>query len=340
MINKKRFFMALVACSLSATLWAQGPNDTGTYYQAADGKSGAELKTALCNIINPHVQRTYAQLWTDFGQTDLRDDGYIWDMYSGVTNYTLGTDQNKGSMSGEGDNYNREHSMPNSWFNKDYPPYTDLYHMYPTDSYVNNRRGNEPFGETTAPTYQSRNNFSKMGPARAGLGYSGTVFEPNDEYKGDFARTYFYMVTCYETYTDASGNQKHVSGWNSPMLAQNQYPALTDWAVQLLLRWSADDPISQKETKRQEAVWQIQQNRNPFIDYPGLEQYIWGTKTAEPFSYDHYVAGIGSIVDDVDEAATAVYTLSGLRVDVRPLPKGIYVKRAQHAKKARKIVVK
>ena len=330
---KRNIFLFLLAVLAVATR-AQGPNGSGTYYQAVDGQKGAALKTALCGVVNPHTQRTYANLWTDFLQTDLRPDGKIWDMYSGITNYTPVTDQNSGNTGSEGKNYNREHSMPNSWFNKEYPMYTDLFHMYPTDSYVNNKRGNEPFGETDDPTYQSAEGFSKMGPARSGLGYSGTVFEPNDEYKGDFARTYFYMVTAYETYT-TNGQSKRVSSWNSPMLAQNQYPALTDWAVQLLLRWAEQDPVSQKELDRNEAVYGIQHNRNPFIDYPGLEQYIWGSLKDAAFSYDHYAEPTAIRGIRYEQRADApVYNLQGQRVTQRPLPRGVYIQQG------RKVVVK
>ena len=321
---RRSIFLAILTIIAGETL-AQGPAGSGNYYAAADGKSGAQLKSALCTIILPHVQRTYADLWTDFGSTDLRPDGYIWDMYSGVTNYMLGEDQNRGNTGGEGANYNREHSMPNSWFNKEYPMYTDLFHMYPTDSYVNNRRGNEPFGETDQPTWQSQGGFSKLGPASQGLGYSGTVFEPADEYKGDFARTYFYMVTCYEQYTDGNGKQKRVSSWNSPMLAQNQYPALTDWAVTMLLRWAEEDPVSEKETQRNEAVWQIQQNRNPFIDYPGLEQYIWGDNQNLPFSYDGSLSGITAL-KPTSTTDGITYDLQGRPYANSSLRKGIYLR--------------
>ena len=328
MKRKIRRLATIAALSLSATLWAQGPHETGIYYQPADGKSGAELKTAIGEIVLPHVQRTYKDLWEDFKSTDVRADGKIWDMYSCITNYTPGVDQNTGTARKEGDNYNREHSMPNSWFNKEYPMYTDLHHMYPTDSWVNNKRGNDPFGETDAPTYSSAKGFSKLGPARDGLGYEGIVFEPADEYKGDFARAYFYMVTCYEHYVNEQGEHKSISSWNSTMLARNVYPALSQWAVEMLLRWSADDPVSEKELNRNEAVWAIQQNRNPYIDYPGLEQYVWGSKSDVAFSYDHY----GQETDGIRQAAQtrlrdgAVYTLSGLRVDGRPLSKGVYVR--------------
>ena len=238
------------------------------YYKNADGKSDSELKTALWQIINKHTQLSYRQLWEAYYETDVRDDGKVWDMYSNATNYTFGTDQigsngNQGRQ--EGDGYNREHSMPKSWFNDEYPMYTDLVHLVPTDGYVNGRRSNNPFGETTNPTYTSDGGFSKLGPSSIS-GYSGTVFEPNDEYKGDFARIYFYMVTCYED---------RISSWDSDMLSGNKYPAFTTWALDMLLRWAEEDPVSQKEIDRNNAVYKWQGNRNPYVDYPGLEQYVW-----------------------------------------------------------------
>ena len=294
-MNRKLFFTAWLLI-LAATGWAQGPNDSGTYYEAADGKKGAELKTALCGVINPHLQRTYNQLWTDFEKTDKKANGKVWDMYSIKREYTFGTDQ-AGNYSNEGDVYNREHSFPKSWFNDEYPMYSDLFHLYPTDAKVNGMRSNYPFGEVGNVTWTSYQNFSKLGDARSDLGYSGTVFEPNDEYKGDFARTYFYMVTCYES---------KIKSWNCVMLDGKTYPGFSSWALKMLLKWAENDPVSEKEVNRNNAVYGIQNNRNPFIDYPGLEQYIWGTATDKAFSYDHYEEPQGGGIDPVVTVATPV----------------------------------
>lgn len=248
------------------------------YYMAAKGEKGAALKTSLANIISDHVERSYTQLWTDFKKTDVRADGTIWDMYSDVTEYIPGSSAQGANSSKEGDGYNREHSFPKSWFNKGKPMYTDLFHLYPTDGYVNGRRSNYPFGETDGDKYQSKNGFSKLGESTL-PGYSGIVFEPNDEYKGDFARTYFYMVTAYES---------KVSTWSSPMLSGNKYPAFSGWALEMLLRWAQEDPVSEKEVNRNNAVYSIQKNRNPYIDYPGLEQYVWGSQTSTAFDPENY----------------------------------------------------
>ena len=257
---------------------AQGPAGTGTYYQDADGKKGRELKTAMWGIIKDHNKLSYCDLWDAYGDTDLREDGSIWDMYSSTSHFKPGQTQ-CGSYSDEGDCYNREHSMPKSWFNDASPMVTDLMHIVPTDGKVNGMRSNYPFGETNGERYKSNGGFSKLGKSTVS-GYSGTVFEPNDEYKGDFARIYFYMATCYED---------RVSSWDSDMLAHNKYPAFTTWALNMLLRWAAEDPVSQKEIDRNNAVYGIQGNRNPYVDYPGLEQYVWGESTGQAFSYSNYV---------------------------------------------------
>ena len=301
--------------------FAQGPNNSGTYYQAADGKKGAQLKTALCGIIYNRTERTYGDLWTDFKTTDKRSDGKVWDMYSNATNFEFDTHQDKGSGgTTEGEYYNREHSWPNSWFGgKVQPMYTDLHHMYPTDKLVNNKRGNNPFGETNG-SWKSKNDFSKLGTCTY-PGYAGTVFEPNDEYKGDFARTYFYMVTCYEEkLPDWYTNYADVK----PTLDGKTYPGLSAWQLEMLLKWAKNDPVSEKETNRNNAVYGIQRNRNPFIDYPGLEQYIWGDKKEVAFSYDHYTSGV-STISTVESTPAAIYSVDGRRRTT--LKKGVNIVR-------------
>lgn len=317
----KRIITLNTLVILALQMFAQGLE----YYKNADGKKERELKTALAQIINNHTQLTYNGLWQAYYTTDVKD-GKIWDMYSNTTSYTPGTDQvgqngNQGSK--EGDGYNREHSMPKSWFNDEYPMYTDLVHVIPTDGWVNSGRGNNPFGETSNPSNQSSGGFSKWGPSSIS-GYTGTVFEPNDEYKGDFARIYFYMVTCYED---------KVSTWKSDMLANNAYPAFTEWAQDMLLRWANEDPVSQKEIDRNEAVYKLQGNRNPYVDYPGLEQYVWGDKKDVIFNYDNYTTGITVVVPTKKISDVDVYTITGIKVRsgvsknkaTDGLSKGIYI---------------
>lgn len=243
------------------------------YYNAAVGKLDAALKTQLSAIVGPHTERSYDNLWTDFQTTDKRPDGKVRDIYSNTTNYTFITNQ-CGNYSGEGSCYNREHSFPKSWFSDATPMYTDLFHLYPSDGYVNGRRGNDPFGEVGSATYTSNNGYSKLGTSSF-PGYTGQVFEPTDSMKGDFARTYFYMVTAYDN---------KVASWVSPHLAGNSYPAFTDWTIAMFLKWNSEDPVGPREKARNEAVYGIQHNRNPFIDHPELAEYIWGTHKGEPWS--------------------------------------------------------
>jgi len=243
------------------------------YYNAAVGKLDAALKTQLSAIVGPHTERSYDNLWTDFQTTDKRPDGKVRDIYSNTTNYTFITNQ-CGNYSGEGSCYNREHSFPKSWFSDATPMYTDLFHLYPSDGYVNGRRGNDPFGEVGTATYTSNNGYSKLGTSSF-PGYTGQVFEPTDSMKGDFARTYFYMVTAYDN---------KVASWVSPHLAGNSYPAFTTWTIAMFLKWNSEDPVGPREKARNEAVYGIQHNRNPFIDHPELAEYIWGTHKGEPWS--------------------------------------------------------
>ena len=275
-MEKQRFLSSITLWMLALCLYAQ-PNGTGDYYKNADGEKGSGLKTALYSIINSPDVISYSGLWECYKTTDLRPDGKIWDMYSDMTNFDPDKDR-AGNYKKEGDVYNREHSFPKSWFSEGKPMYSDLFHLVPTDGYINGRRSNYPFGETDGENYKSHNGFSKVGTCTV-PGYSGIVFEPNDEYKGDFARIYFYMATCYE---------KQIASWSSDMLDGSSYPAYKNWALQMLLKWAANDPVSQKEIDRNNAVYALQGNRNPYVDYPGLEQYVWGNKTEVAFSYDNY----------------------------------------------------
>ena len=317
---KQKLLMTLMMLAASTVGYAQGPNDSGDYYKAADNTKGAALKTALCGIIynreeGGDLNTAYKALWTHFQTNDARADGTVWDMYSNKRAMTFGDDQGKGSGgNNEGEYYNREHSFPNSWFGgKVMPMYTDLHHMYPTDKLVNNKRGNNPFGETNGESYKSANDFSKLGKCTV-EGYSKTVFEPNDEYKGDFARTYFYMVTCYE---------EKLADWyasnteSQPTLDGNAYPGLSNWQLAMLMKWAKNDPVSEKEINRNNAVYAIQQNRNPFIDYPELERFVWGDLKDEAFSYDHYsTTGIIRLEDSSADGQQpeAIYAPDGKRL--------------------------
>jgi endonuclease I len=266
---KKNFTLFLLF--ISFLTFAQAP--TG-YYNTAEGKNTSNLRTALQTIItNGATDVGYAGLWTAYAKTDETSDGKIWDMYSNCT-FAYQTKQ-CGTYSVECDCYNREHTSPQSWFSSATPMVSDLFNVYPTDGKVNGMRNNYPYGEVGTATYTSGNG-SKLGTSSFS-GYTGTVFEPVNEYKGDFARTYFYMATRY-----AGLCESWTSGADVVYSSANL--GLTTYAMNLFLKWSREDPVSAKEINRNNAVYGVQNNRNPFIDNPGLEEYIWGNKTSEAFS--------------------------------------------------------
>ena len=305
---KKRYGIVILMMALvSASLWAQGPNGTGKYYKAANGKSGAELKTAMYSIIkNPNVVTYGNGLKMGYVKTDTRPDGYLRDFYSNVTHYVPGSDMAAGQY--EGFNYNREHTVCQSWFGSVPPMYSDIVMVIPTDGYINSRRNNNPFGEVTdqeAQVKTSENGYSKWGAPRRGLLYPDsiarevtTVFEPNDEVKGDIARIYFYMATCYE---DRARSFTKGTGKNVFNAEGTAYEPLHPWVMDMMMRWAAMDPVDSIETARNDSVFVVQGNRNPYVDYPGLEDYVWGDRRDEPFVY-----GDGSDDgDDDDEHSTS-----------------------------------
>ena len=254
------------------------PQYIQSYYKNAKNKKGYALRVAMRNIIKNHDTLSYNGLWNAFYTTDKRpDNNKVWDIYSdrpGSTPdyyFTFGSDQ-CGSYAVEGDCYNREHTVPKSWFGGSTAPmYTDLFQLYPTDGFVNSKRSNLPIGKVTNATWTSTNG-SKVGTSNIS-GYSGNVFEPIDSFKGDFARIYFYMAVCYMDENLGVETQSNFSGGD-----------LKPWAKQLLLQWAALDPVSQKEIDRNNAVYQLQNNRNPFVDYPELVEMIFGSDTNTLFN--------------------------------------------------------
>lgn len=243
------------------------------YYQKCINLSDDALSQAIHEVVGPHKDIGYGGLWTLYKTSDVRPNGKIWDMYS-TKEWTYSKEQ-CGSYTVIGDCYNREHSMPKSWFSDAAPMVSDAFHIYPTDGKVNGQRSNYPYGECANGTsVAARGDIKPLGKLGACTfaGYNGTVFEPDDQYKGDFARSYFYMVTAY---------RDKVATWKSDMLAGNSFPALKSWSIELLLKWHRQDPVSEKELSRNEAVAEAQSNRNPFIDHPELAEYLWGDKKGE-----------------------------------------------------------
>lgn len=263
-MQKKIYSTILFFCFFTLTILGQIPPG---YYNSAQGLSGTQLKTALHNIIKNHNSVSYNSLWTHFQATDKKSNNKVWDIYSDVPNGTppyeyVYTSNQCGSYNSEGDCYNREHSWPQSWFSSETTPSSDLFHIYPTDGYVNNIRSNYPYGDVGGASYLAQNG-GKLGTC-VDAGYHLTAFEPIDEYKGDLARGYFYMSTRYTT-EDA--------GWSSS--AATNKSDILQWQVDVLLQWCHQDTVSAKEIARNNAIYQLQNNRNPFIDNPQWIDEIW-----------------------------------------------------------------
>lgn len=254
---------AIIILLLHVSIYAAVP---AGYYKNLNGKTTSDLKTALYNIIkNQSQQQTYSKLPTYFQRTDVYPNSKRWwDMYSDIPLYAP-------SFSG----LNREHSLPKSWWggSSSVLAYTDINHLYPSEMNANMAKSNYPLGVVTDGGSKFNNGVCMVGKGQ-NSGGAAYVFEPADEYKGDFARTYFYMVTCYQNFS-----------WKyTYMCANGTYPSMQQWAIDLLLKWHRDDPVSQKEQNRNEQVYLIQANRNPYIDYPDLVEYIWGNKKGQAYN--------------------------------------------------------
>lgn len=269
--------MRKLASLFFASIWMLSGNaaePTG-YYTSCEGYHGQALLSALSSKIASHTNVGYDGLWNVYKDSDMRPDGTLWDIYT--TKAWPASFTKCGNYKLIGDCVNREHSLPKSWWGGGKSTqYSDAYHLYPTDGKVNGQRSNFPYGECSGGS-RLANNGSVRALGRLGSstfpGYSGTVFEPDDEYKGDLARTYFYMATAYNSqigrWTEGNGNQ---------FFAGNSFPVFKSWSLELLLKWHRQDPVSQKEIDRNEAVYKHQKNRNPYIDHPELVEYIWGAK--------------------------------------------------------------
>lgn len=259
------------------------------YYSAATG-TGFALKTQLKNIISTHRNTTYTGLWSLYPLSDKRADGKVWDMYSSC-NLVFGTiasggNQDNGTL-GENpcERFNREHSFPKSWFggSTSSDPGCDAFHVMPTDKKINAVRSNYCYGTVAA----ANNTIPPSYPTTCKLGVNNTagapagliVFEPADEFKGDVARNYFYMATCYESLI-AGWQNLDSAGNGASFLDGTNTTCYKSWALNMLYQWHIADPVSQKEIDRNNVIFYNavgQGNRNPFIDNPQWVQTIWSS---------------------------------------------------------------
>ena len=294
-------FIAIASVAKSVTPAVSLPD----YYAKVEGKSGKALFDAVQTVTKTgYSSLGYDGLWSAYQYTDLRDNGYVWDMYSDCTWKSLSSNR-CGSYSTECDCFNREHSIPKSWYGGSTSgPGCDIFHLVPTDGKVNGIRSNYPFGEVSSADYNKHGN--KKGSAKsititggntiagntgATISASGTVFEPRDEYKGDFARGYMGALLKW------AGEKAFDSGEGAKTFTTNYSTGsfgLTKYGVALLMKWHRQDPVSQKEIDRNNGIQQTQGNRNPFIDYPYLAEYIWGEKAGQTLDLDDLITAYDS----------------------------------------------
>ena len=273
-----------------------------SYYSSVDTSSGEKLIKSLTSIIsNGHKAQGYDALFRCYKTSDVKPGtNEIWDMYS---NCKFDVDKDHGaSYKNEGDIYNREHTVPQSWFNKANPMVCDAHHIFPTDGKVNGIRSSFLHGEVKpgTATYTSTNGC-QLGSSASSL-YSGKVFEVPDEYKGDFARTYFYMATRYSSQVGSWGGDAN-------KVFKGSFPYLTNYSIDMYTKWDAMDPVSEKEINRNEAVYKFQGNRNPFIDHPEYVAMIW------PSEYNQNVEVDETKVDEVIAKISALPQASAITLN-------------------------
>lgn len=276
------------------------------YYVSIDGKSGKTLFDAVQKVTKTgYSSLGYDGLWNAYRYTDLHENGYVWDMYSDCTWKSINSDH-CGNYSTECDCYNREHSIPKSWYGGTTSgPGCDIFHLVPTDGKVNGMRSNYPFGEVASASYNKHGN--KLGSAKSitiigGNTIAGNtgatiscsaskVFEPRDEYKGDFARGYMGALLKWagdKAFTEGEGAKTFTTNYSTGAFG------LTKYGVALLMKWHRQDPVSQKEIDRNNGIQQTQGNRNPFIDYPYLAEFIWGEKAGQTLDLDDLITAYDS----------------------------------------------
>jgi endonuclease I len=234
-------------------------NYSGDYYDSIDPKAPSDqLKAQLHELVSNHTALSYKELWTAFRKIDEGVDGCGNGLIRGLYSATCWKEsQQCGNYKREGDCFNREHGWPKSWwggFSKGHGAQTDLFHLYPVDGYVNGLRSALPLGDVTDPTYTSSNGC-KVGSCASLSGQK--CFEVEDEFKGDFARSYFYVSISYMGVFDCCD----VAGVNRS--------TIKPWMEQTLRGWHKQDPVSDKEVARNGLIFEeFQHNRNPFIDHP------------------------------------------------------------------------
>ena len=332
----KKLLVLILSLCVFGEMWAFNQpvtpaNQLPAYYESIDGESGKDLLDAIQQVAKRGYRSEdfrYDSVWLAYKYTDLRPDGYIWEIYSDcVFEYEKDRTSNT-SQTGECKGYNREHAMCQSWFSeydlqgvkmsssKKNSPGSDIFHIYPTSYGMNSRRGNRPYGEVSQSNYTSGNG-SKYGTSvssvsvensvagtfvEGSINMSTNVFEPADEYKGDIARSYFgTMVKWAGEWAFNKAEEGRVIfdatiDVDTHYGPENNY-GFTDYGLALMLSWHRQDPVSQKEVDRNNGIQLTQGNRNPFIDYPYLVEYIWGEMSGEKLDFDQLLCSADELFE-------------------------------------------
>lgn len=282
--------------------FAQVPD---SYYSRIDGLKRADLKEAVRECITTGKKTfSYKSLWGHYETTDVvpGTENQVFDYYSAEVYYFTGN----GSAPSVA---NKEHACPQSWWGggSNSNCYSDLFNVMPSLVQANSAKSNFPVGIVGSKvTYQ--NDRMKVGTSARSEYTVGNVFEPCDEYKGDFARIYFYVATMYAQ--AAWGSKSSVA--QTVAFSKEDYPTIKNWILPLLLEWNRQDPVSEWEITRNERVYGEQNNRNPYIDYPQLAEYIWGDSISFAFDLAHakvngygaYTGGPGTSTDEKEGEGT------------------------------------
>ena len=294
--------------------------DLPDYYASIDGTSGKQLLDAIQQVAKIGYRTEdfrYDSCWFAFKHTDIRPDGYIWEIYSDCV-FEYEKDRTSAtSQTGECKGYNREHAMCQSWFgttslagkemssSKKNSPGSDIFHIYPASYGMNSRRGNRPYGEVQTAANTSGNGTlygtpitsKSVANSVAGVYVEGhitqstNVLEPADEYKGDIARSYFGTMVKWAGEWVFNKNELGNIIFDATIDADTHYGpennyGFTDYGLALMLSWHRQDPVSQKEIDRNNGIQKTQGNRNPFIDYPYLAEFIWGEMSGQVLDFD------------------------------------------------------
>lgn len=266
------------------------------YYSSLDGKCGSALKDAIHTLVSNNVKMlSYGsgsnKTWWGFYVTDYLETPQgrqVVDRYSNDLRYY-------GSRGSSVSGMNIEHSFPKSWWGGSEGPnaYRDLYNLMPSEAKINSSKSNYAMGSVTDAS--TDNGCTKVGTGS--LGKSVKLWEPADKWKGDFARDYMYMATAYQNLTWTTDN-------GLASLENNTYPTFKEWAYKLYIEWAKQDAVDDLEIARNDAVSQIQGNRNPFVDFPNIMEYVWGDSISTPLNIATTVKAGSTTDTPVDKTVT------------------------------------